>query len=106
MEKYTFRYCDIDFNRHVNTVRYLDLILNHKPLDFYDKNDVGRLDIIFHRECYFGETIELRARACGGENPGADSLQYEITRPEGDSGAVSARIIWRPKEAREGAKVS
>ncbi len=34
-ESYTFRYCDIDFNRHVNTVRYLELILNHWPLEHH-----------------------------------------------------------------------
>ncbi len=26
--EYTFKYCDLDFNRHVNTVRYVELLMN------------------------------------------------------------------------------
>lgn len=59
-ETYTFRYCDTDFNRHVNTVRYIELILNHWPLEHYDKYAVERLDISFHSECLYGQTVELR----------------------------------------------
>lgn len=56
---YTFKYCDIDFNRHVNTIRYLDLVLNQRPLEFYDSNIIRRLEVTFDHECYFGETVEL-----------------------------------------------
>jgi len=57
--EYTFKYCDIDFNRHVNTIRYLDLVLNQRPLDFYDHNLISRLEVTFDHECYFGETVRL-----------------------------------------------
>lgn len=86
-ESYTFRYCDLDFNRHVNTVRYLDLILNHWPLAHYDSRSVGRLDMIFSHECYFGETVELLIASEG------DLSTCELLR--GDSRAVAARIKWQ-----------
>ena len=91
-ELYTFRYRDIDFNRHVNTVRYLDLILNHWPLEHFDRHEVARLDIMFHNECHFGETVTLNVSdgtdACPGDI-------CDIVKPDGTR-AVSARLLWRP----------
>ena len=90
-ETYTFRYCDLDFNRHVNTVRYLDLILNHWPLQHYDARGVKHLDINFSHECYFGETVELVV-----ENVG-DVSTCELRR--GATKAVAARIVWTDNQS-------
>ncbi len=87
-EYYTFRYCDIDFNRHVNTVRYLDLILNHWSLDHFDNNLIARLEICFHHECYFGEKVKLRIHTCDRRS------QCEIVRD--GTRTVGACITWRP----------
>ncbi|MDE5555807.1 MAG: hypothetical protein K2J10_11590, partial [Muribaculaceae bacterium] len=59
-DNYTFRYCDVDFNRHVNTVRYVELILNHWGLDWYDTHKIARFDIAFHHECHFGDTVAVK----------------------------------------------
>ena len=37
---YTFRSSDIDFNRHVNTLRYIGVLLNQWNVDFYDKHRI------------------------------------------------------------------
>ena len=58
--EYTFAYCDLDFNRHVNTVRYIDKVLNLHSLDFHDKNKIERLEVSFDSECHFGDKVELR----------------------------------------------
>ncbi len=87
-KEYTFRYCDIDFNRHVNTVRYLVMILNQWSMEHYDRNIVGRLDMMFHHECHYGETVSLRI----GTTEGGDVC--EIVRD--GIRAVTARIRWTP----------
>lgn len=85
---YVFQYCDIDFNRHVNTVRYLDLILNRWSLEHYDSNIVRRLDLLFHHECRYGDRVQVRTSTTGGES------LCEIMRD--DTRAVAARIVWQP----------
>lgn len=89
IDRYKFKYCDIDFNRHVNTVRYLALILNHWSLDHFDNNTVRRLDLCFHHECFFGEEIELKVQSAP-----ATSV-CEIVR-EGVR-AVGAVIAWQTR---------
>lgn len=90
---YTFRYCDLDFNRHVNTVRYIDLILNRWPLSHYDANMLRRLDVTFSHECYFGDTVVVRVEQDG------DTNSCELLRD--GSKMVAARLIWQKREHNE-----
>lgn len=57
---YRFTYCDIDFNRHVNSSRYIELLLNQWSLDFHDRNRLTRFEIAYLREAYYGEPVEVR----------------------------------------------
>lgn len=88
--EYTFRYCDLDFNRHVNTVRYIDLILNRWPLAHFDRNMVRRFDIAFSHECYFEDVVLVRASQSGPVN------DCELLR-DGQK-MVSARITWQERD--------
>ena len=88
---YTFRYCDLDFNRHVNTVRYIDLILDCWDLDWYDSHCIARFDIAFHQECHFGETITVRTAT-------DDSLLTACELLRNGTRVVSSNILWRNKE--------
>lgn len=56
---YTFKYCDIDFYRHVNTVRYIDLLLNQFDMQTYDENIVNRLELSFLHEASYGMEIRV-----------------------------------------------
>lgn len=87
---YTFTYTDLDFNRHVNTVRYVGLILNHWPLDWHDTHRPARFDIVFHHECHYGDSAELHVDNCDNR-----SLCEIIC---GDNRAVTAAITWRDRE--------
>lgn len=86
-KSYTFRYCDIDFNRHVNTVRYLALILNHWSLDHYDRNIVRRLDLMFRKESHYGEKVLLRIE-------GSDSARSACEIVRDGERLIDARIEW------------
>lgn len=54
-------YSDIDFNRHVNTLRYIDLIFDMLPLEVIENNGGMRLDINFLSEARYGETLTIGA---------------------------------------------
>ena len=56
---YTFMYCDIDFNRHVNTVRYVTMLLNRFSLREMDETQINRLDMAFMREGRYDEPVTV-----------------------------------------------
>lgn len=87
--QYTFKYCDLDFNRHVNTVRYIELLMNRWPLSHYDKVFSHRFDIVFHRECHFDETVTVKYHDAPD-----DSSDCMIINAEGTT-AISARFKWK-----------
>lgn len=56
---YTFGYMDCDFNRHVNTVRYLSHLMNLFDMDCYDHYFIRRMEISFIKETHYGETAQF-----------------------------------------------
>ncbi|MEG2218729.1 MAG: thioesterase [Muribaculaceae bacterium] len=58
--KYRFRVTDIDFNRHVNSVRYVELLLNQWNLDFFDTHEIRRFEVAFIKECKYDMEVNLK----------------------------------------------
>ena len=56
---YTFRISDIDLNRHVNSTRYVELILNQMDLADFDSFFLQRFEIEYRREAHYGDTVEV-----------------------------------------------
>lgn len=56
---YTFKYCDIDFNGHVNSVRYIEHILNLWSPEHFAAHKLGRIDLAYVHECRYGQTVNL-----------------------------------------------
>ncbi len=81
-------YSDIDFNRHVNTMRYIEMMLDMLPLEMLSSEAPVRLDIHFLKECRYGQTLTV-----GCERRERAAL-FEIS---GDAGmtAVRASIEWK-----------
>lgn len=52
-------YSDLDFNRHMNTLRYIDLIFDAMPLEVIEKNKGLRLDIHFLAEALYGDRLTV-----------------------------------------------
>ncbi len=75
-------YSDIDFNRHVNTLRYIELLFDALPLEIIEHNNGMRIDINFIAEARYGETLAAGTK-CEG-----DTWHFEITS---DGGKVLCR---------------
>lgn len=75
-------YSDIDFNRHVNTLRYIDLIFDMLPLSVIEQSGGVRIDVNFIAEARYGEVMSVGVV----EQEGV--YQFEISS---DSGKVLCR---------------
>lgn len=67
VEQYAVRYSDIDVNRHMNTMKYIEHALNLFTLDFFDRYNLRRLESQFIAEVRFGDTLSFYRRALGDE---------------------------------------
>lgn len=55
-----FRYSDIDFNRHVNSVKYMEAILNLWDLEHYDLNYIKRFEIAYLHETHYNDKVKIK----------------------------------------------
>lgn len=57
--KYPVRYSDIDLNRHVNSVKYIEHILDRFSMDQYDSQRIKRFEINYMNEARYGMWLYL-----------------------------------------------
>ena len=58
-------YSDIDFNRHMNTMRYIDMIFDTLPIEVPEHLSAFRFDMNFMKESRYGDHLTLMAQAEG-----------------------------------------
>ncbi len=80
---------DIDFNRHVNTTRYIEMLVNTRDLAFHDANRLVSLEISFRHEALYGDTLSIFTDASG-----CSTIAY-ITAPA--TPLVVARLAYEPR---------
>lgn len=53
------KYSDIDINGHVNSIRYIEHILDLFPIEFYKAMRIKRFEIAYVAESYYGDELKL-----------------------------------------------
>lgn len=82
---FTARYSDIDINGHVNSMRYVEHVMDLFSLDYLRQHSLKRFEIAYVAESYCGETIHVFAQ----QEEGADVWQAELR--SATSGATLCR---------------
>lgn len=82
---HTVKYMDIDFNRHMNTLRYIDLLADELPIEVVAADRKVRVDVHFVKESVFGEKLFVYRQ--GEELP-----EGENAAAEGDGGPYAYRM--------------
>ncbi len=76
-------YSDLDYNRHCNSCKYLEAMLNAYRPDYYDKS--VRLDINYQKEVTEGDELQTLYLVAG------DGVQYQQKNEHGET-SCSAKI--------------
>lgn len=87
--EYTFKYNDIDFYRHVNTVRYITILLNRYSLEEFDRNFVNRLELSFLHEGSFGDTVSILRHNSSPLDSAFSLVSHKTGRP-----VIFADLHW------------
>lgn len=58
-DKLTAKYSDIDVNGHVNSIRYIEHILDLFPIDFYKTKRIRRFEMTYVAESYYGDELSF-----------------------------------------------
>lgn len=77
------RYSDVDVNGHINSVKYIEHILDLWTLDFYRTNRLQRFDIAYVAESHCGDRLHLFVEEVA---EGEFCVQVMKQTPESDAG--------------------
>lgn len=90
---YQFKYCDLDYYRHVNTVRYVALLMNQFSLKEHDTTMIERLELSFLHEASYG----MQTRLLRFDNPENElHSTFQLTDLSCQEPLLFARINRKP----------
>ena len=90
--QYTFRYSDLDAYRHVNTVKYMQLLANQYSLAEHDALHARRIELSFLHEVGYGTEVEILRYEAKDDEPGEHTSAFLIRKASDKSGVLYARI--------------
>ena len=86
--EYQTKYSDIDINGHVNSIKYIEHILDLFPLDMFREKTVRRFEMAYVAESYYGDRLTF-FRERKGEN------EYDMeVKKNGSEVAVRSKVIF------------
>ena len=65
-ETLTAKYNDIDINGHVNSIRYIEHVLDLFPIEYYQTMRIRRFEIAYIAESYYGDELRFYKEEIGG----------------------------------------
>lgn len=87
----TARYTDLDINGHVNSIRYIEMVLDLFPTSVLDAQDVRRVEMAYCSESHCGDVLTLFHEE---QAPGTHAV--EIRKADGET-AVKALVRLAPR---------
>ena len=85
---YTVRYSDIDINKHMNSIKYIEHAINIFDLNRFKEKFIHKFEIVFLAEGMFGDKLKLYMQNLS-EN------EYLIDTRIGEESICRSRIIWK-----------
>ena len=67
IEKRTIHYSDLDFNSHMNNVRYVELLMDTHDSEFYENHHVSTITLNYMKENKEKETVDIYTDASSPE---------------------------------------
>jgi acyl-ACP thioesterase len=88
IHEYTVKYSDIDINRHVNSVKYIEHLVNVFDLEMFKNNDIGTFEIVYLTEGMFGDKLSIYQQA-------RSANEYLMDVKKDGLSVCRSRIVWK-----------
>lgn len=84
---FTVRYSDIDINKHLNSMKYIEHFVDIFDLEIFREKEIRRIEINYINEAHYGSSIDLLKKD-------DDSDVFLLEMKCGDATISSSRITW------------
>lgn len=84
---YSVRYSDIDINRHMNSIKYIEHTLNVFDLEVFKRKFIRKFEIVYLSEGNFGDKLKLYKEETNQD-------EYLVDTKKDMESMCRVRIIW------------
>ncbi|MDR3340996.1 MAG: acyl-[acyl-carrier-protein] thioesterase [Candidatus Symbiothrix sp.] len=84
---YTVRYSDIDINKHMNSVKYIEHAINTFDLSAFKERYIHKFEIVYLAEGVFGDKLKLYKTQ-------TSDCEFLVDTKKGEESVCRSRIIW------------
>ena len=88
------RYSDIDTNRHVNNVKYVEWCIETVPLDIIENYNIKNVKVVYEKEVKYGETIKVSTQIIKEEQV---TCIHKVEDTEGKKLAL-IKTLWEERK--------
>jgi acyl-ACP thioesterase len=92
-------YSDVDINGHINSIKYIEHILDLFPKQRFEQQGIRRFEIAYKSEAYMGDRLYFYIQAT--EPDSQDSVDIEV-RKDGVDVVCQARVTFRSESCAFG----
>ena len=85
-------YSDVDINGHINSIKYIEHILDLLPRERFEKQVLHRFEIAYKTEAYMGDRLSFYLQPTDATQP--DSFDIEVRKNEAEV-VCQARIAFQ-----------
>jgi len=93
-ETFRVRRGDLDLNRHVNNVSYIEWVMGSLPPDIHDRAVLTDLEVNYIAEAFSGDRVLARCLNMKEKGP---TFLHDILREENRQELLRAKTVWEPK---------
>jgi acyl-ACP thioesterase len=86
-------YSDVDINGHINSVKYIEHVLDLWPLDWYRQHAVRRFEVAYVAESHQGDRLRFY-REQTGDNEWCVRISKEDRQTEGETEVVRSKVVF------------
>lgn len=90
--RFRIRFQDLDTNRHVNNVSFIEWVIESIPVEELQRSMLTGLEINYTAEAFHGDFVISKARPVDGR-PGI--FMHSIIKEDGGRELVRAKTVWK-----------
>lgn len=82
------KYSDIDINKHLNSIKYIEHFVDTFPLEMYGQKEIRNFEINYLTEGQYGTKLDISKKE-------VDSDKFVLEMLDNDKVICSSRITWK-----------
>lgn len=89
IHSFKVEYSDIDINKHLNSMKYIEHLVDAFDIDLFTKKEINKIEINYLSEGKYGTTIKIN------HSPLVDESIFMLEMKNENTVVATSRVIWK-----------